>query len=63
MNIKENQQYWQTHQKIKDTVMELLQQKNLKQITVAEICRTVHINRSTFYEHFLDTHDVIEKFE
>lgn len=63
MNIKENQQYQQTHQKIMYTVMDLLQQKNLKQITVTEICRTVRINRSTFYEHFLDTYDVMEKFE
>lgn len=63
MNIKENQKYQQTHQKIMDTIVELLQQKSLKQITVAEVCRIVHINRSTFYEHFLDVYDVMEKIE
>ena len=60
MNTKANQKFRQTHKEIMDAVMILLKNKNIKQITVAEICRMVGINRSTFYEHFLDTYDVIE---
>lgn len=61
MNIKENQKYQTTHRAIADALMESLKDKNIKQVTVTELCRTVHINRSTFYEHFLDVYDVLEK--
>jgi len=61
MNIKENQKYQSTHQAVMDAMMEALKTKSIKQITVAELCRTVHINRSTFYEHFLDVYDVLEQ--
>ena len=63
MNIKGNQQYQGTHGKIIETVIALLQKKELRQITVAEVCRAVAINRSTFYEHFLDIYDVMDKTE
>lgn len=61
MNKKENKGYQTTHRQIMDTLIELLKGKDIKQVTVAEICRIVHINRSTFYEHFVDTYDVIEQ--
>ena len=61
MNIRGNQQFQDTHNKILYTVLELLQTKELRQITVAEICRSVGINRSTFYEHFVNINDVINK--
>lgn len=44
-----------------DTLLDLLKTKTIKQVTVAEICRRVSINRSTFYEHFLDVYDVLEQ--
>ena len=63
MNTRGNQQYQETHGKIIETVIALLQKKELRQITVAEVCRAVEINRSTFYEHFLDIYDVMDKTE
>lgn len=61
MNIKQNQKFKSTHQAIVDAVLELLSQKDIKQITVAEICRAAHINRSSFYLHFDNVYDVVEK--
>lgn len=61
MNVKENQKYQATHQAIMRALMDALKEKNIKQVTVAQVCRTVQINRSTFYEHFLDIYDVLDK--
>lgn len=61
MNKKGNAQYQQTHRRIVGCVLDLLDRKPLRQITVAEICRTLGLNRSTFYDHFLDVYDVIDR--
>lgn len=61
MNKKENLKYRSTHKAIMDAVLALLKEKDLNHITVAEVCRCVHINRSTFYEHFVDIPDVLDK--
>lgn len=37
---------------IKDSLGELLKTKELKDITVIEVCEIAHINRGTFYNHF-----------
>ncbi|MCH4071816.1 TetR/AcrR family transcriptional regulator [Pseudoramibacter sp.] len=61
MNKKGNAQYQQTHRRIVGCVLDLLDRKPLRQITVAEICRSLGLNRSTFYDHFLDVYDVIDR--
>ena len=38
-----------TRQTIKDTFLELLNQKSFTKITVTEICKNAEINRGTFY--------------
>ena len=63
MNQKGNLKYQKTHSEILESVLNFLNEKELRKITVAEICRNVGINRSTFYEHFLDVYDVLEKTE
>ena len=63
MNIKGNQLYQDTHASIIGATVGLLQKKELRKITVADICRRIGINRSTFYEHFTDIYDVINKTE
>lgn len=41
----------------------LLQQKNIKQITVRELTEYVGINRGTFYLHYKDIYDLVEQIE
>ena len=48
-----------TRQTIKDTFLELLNQKNFTKITVTEICKNAEINRGTFYLHYYDIYDVL----
>ena len=48
---------------IKQAFLELLQQKPASKITVREICDKAEINRSTFYKHYLDCYDLLDKLK
>ena len=60
MNKKENSGYVKTHQNIQKSLLALLGQKDLKKITVSDVCVLASINRSTFYAHFQDLYAVME---
>ena len=61
MNTKGNQRYQDTRKRIEAVVQDLLQTKKLQEITVSEVCRLAGIHRTTFYGHFLDIYDCMEK--
>lgn len=63
MNTKNNLRYKESEQKIKDSVMTLLNEKNLDQLSVQDICQESGINRSTFYAHYQDIPDLLNKLE
>ncbi|MGD9605469.1 MAG: TetR/AcrR family transcriptional regulator [Bacilli bacterium] len=48
---------------LKETLTTLIEQKELRNITVSELCELANINRGTFYLHYLDIYDMIEQFE
>lgn len=48
---------------IRQALFELLEQKPLESITVADICRTADINRGTFYKYYRDVPDLHDKIE
>lgn len=48
---------------IRDAFFSLLKEKNVKQITVTELCAIAEINRATFYKHYRDTYDLLEQIE
>jgi AcrR family transcriptional regulator len=49
-----------TCQTIKESLLQLLQQKSFEKITVTEICKLSEINRGTFYLHYFDLDDVLD---
>ncbi|TYC48145.1 TetR/AcrR family transcriptional regulator [Weissella muntiaci] len=53
----------QTRQQILDAFIELLHEKDISKITINDITKVAHINRGTFYRHFDDKIDLIEKTE
>lgn len=61
MNTKGNQRAMETEQKIKGAFLHLLERKELNKITVSEICSLAQIHRTTFYVHYLDVADLMEK--
>ena len=48
---------------IKDTFLELLQEKDITKVTVIELCNKADINRATFYRYYLDIYDLLDKLE
>lgn len=61
MNTKGNQRTVQTEQKIKWVFLELLKEKDISRISVSEICERAEIHRTTFYVHYRDVADLMEK--
>ena len=59
MNQKKNRGYQRTHTMLKKCTWDLLQEKELNQITVGEVCKHALVNRSTFYSHFQDIYDLL----
>lgn len=60
MNQKNNQRFQETDKRIRDFFVKSLEEKNISQITVREICEGVGINRSSFYLHYQDIYAVLE---
>lgn len=58
-----SQTYQETHQRILDHLFELGQEKGLTKVKVTDITKGLGINRGTFYLHFLDIPDAMEKLE
>lgn len=52
-----------THMIIEQSFLELLRQKPMAKMTVTELCEKAQINRATFYKHYLDIPDLMEKME
>ena len=52
-----------TKKTIKDTFISLLSEKDIKKITVSEICKLADINRATFYRYYLDVYDLLDKIQ
>ena len=65
MNTKNNQLSRSTDEKIIRAVYGQIVEKHkpISKITVREVCEEVQINRSTFYAHYMDVYDVVEKVE
>lgn len=48
---------------LKESLMELLNDKPISSITIKELCALADINRSTFYHHFADQYDLLQNIE
>ena len=61
MNVKNNNRRKASVDKIEKAFMQLLETKDIKDITVSDICKICELNRSTFYSNFLDIYDLSDK--
>lgn len=50
-----------TEKQIKNALTNLLKNKQLETITITDITRAAHINRGTFYLHYMDKYDMMEQ--
>ena len=52
-----------TRQAIRETLLELMEEKPFSRVTVTEVCRKAEMNRGTFYLHYLDLEDVLDDLD
>ena len=63
MNTKNNQRYKGSEKRMQDALMKLMEDQELEDVTVVDICREAHINRTTFYAHYDDIYYLMTKVE
>lgn len=61
--VKGNRRIIYTKKVIRDSLIDLLQSKEIHQITVTDICKKADINRGTFYTHYKDAFDLLQSIE
>lgn len=52
-----------TRMVLKESLLDILQEKQLFSVTVKEICELADINRSTFYDHYADQFALLTEIE
>lgn len=61
---KPHSKRWEaTERRMEQVTLELMKTSDLEHITVRAICEKANVNRTTFYEHFLDVYDLFDKME
>lgn len=63
MNTKNNQRFLETEIRMEATMLKLMKYTEFEKITVKKICEVAQVNRSTFYAHFIDIFDMLDKME
>ncbi len=61
--VKGNRRILYTKKIIKESLIDLLQHKEIHEVTVTDICKKSDINRGTFYTHYKDTYDLLKSLE
>lgn len=63
MERKTDQRVRLTQTLLKNALVQLMQEQHISKISVRALCDTAGINRSTFYTHYTDPHDLLNKVE
>ena len=60
---KQDRRSRRTQKLLKDSLIELMQEKEFKNITVKDITERADLNRGTFYLHYSDTYHLLQDIE
>ncbi|MDD9138934.1 TetR/AcrR family transcriptional regulator [Fructobacillus sp. CRL 2054] len=63
MTNKKDMRFSKADQAIQDSFLELLKKNEFSKISVKKIIDEAGINRSTFYAHYLDKYDLMDKIQ
>ncbi len=58
---KTDQRVRLTRQLLKNALVQLMQEQHISKISIRALCEIADINRSTFYAHYTDPYDLLEK--
>ncbi|MBE5961912.1 MAG: TetR family transcriptional regulator [Lachnospiraceae bacterium] len=61
--VKGNRKILYTKKVLKDSLLKLLETKDIHQVTVTDLCKQADVNRGTFYAHYKDAYDLLESME
>ena len=61
MNTKNNKRRRESQEKLEKAFIELLQSRQIKDISVSDLIKAADLNRSTFYANYLDIFDLADK--
>lgn len=61
--LKEDRRIRRTQKMLKNSMIELMGEKEFKNISVKDITEKADLNRGTFYNHYTDTYDLLAKME
>ena len=63
MNTSNNKKRKKSQEQIEKIFLQLIQKKNIAEISVSTICDKANLNRSTFYSNYIDIYDLAEKIK
>ncbi|MHB9291949.1 hypothetical protein Holit_01037 [Hollandina sp. SP2] len=61
--VKESRKTRYTRMVIRDSLIELMKQQPITDITIKEICNLADVSRPTFYTHYRDQYDLLQSIE
>ena len=61
MNTRSNQRWKNSEEKMQEALLSFMEHE--LEPSVGDICKAAEVNRSTFYRHYLDIYDLMEKTE
>lgn len=61
--MKENQRIALTKRLLKESLIRLMKNKNIQNISISELCKDAGINRTTFYNHYYTPYGVLKEIE
>ncbi len=63
MNTRNNRRRKASMEKLEQAFVELLQTRELQEITVSDLCKATGLNRSTFYANYTDIYGLADKIK
>ena len=63
MKKKTDQRVRLTQSLLKNALVQLMQQRHISKISIRALCDSAGINRSTFYSHYTDQYDLLDKVQ
>ena len=63
MKVTNDRRVRYTKMVLRESILDLLKNKTLNQISITELCKIADINRNTFYKHYNTPYDLIHEME
>ena len=63
MKVTNDRRVRYTKMVLRESILDLLKDKTINQISITELCKIADINRNTFYKHYNTPYDLIREME